>query len=554
MTGSAVADFHAALLPLTVFMPESMVLSRVEGGAKVEASSAPPRLTRALVYLNDVPNSGCAVQLTHPRLVPKSVSPRALLVAGAESASAAADALAPHGIGLELCGRRRRGDAAPASAPPAGPSAALSATLLAALGSAESNRLLLGDKSFCVRACGELVTWLLTSGRLPDGEASFRELLPGLVSVLSLEPSRFPHRLVSPGGWAAICCHGRCEHLGCALVDPPPAGPSGAAMDRVQARMAGRERLFDRVRAALPPPPPPPPPPAAAPPVRSAAAFDGVAADVAEIVALEDVEEPLSGIFGAAADESGGSVAGGPEVMSETPDGPGEGAAGGDSDSSLCGAGHAGGGADSPAGDADPAVSAGAAAAPPGEPDPELGASPAGKRQRGGQGTGPATSYGVGPAHRLSAGLASFVPLVGQEPQHVDLGAAPFTRSVPLDFTPGSWPTPGQASAAASGKRRVFTPVGSPARRCFVLNALDGSTHCAAEALYHAVSVARGGGGFGVALSTHEVLSTALAHRASHACSSPSLELCLRRLAAAGYLHKCDAEARHLVFDCFSVA
>ena len=157
-------------------------------------------------------------------------------------------------------------------------------------------------------------------------------------------------------------------------------------------------------------------------------------------------------------------------------------------------------------------------------------------------------------ARRFIPHYPSVTPGVGQEPQHVDLGAAPFTRSVPLDFTPGSWPTPGQASAAASGKRRVFTPVGSPARRCFVLNELDGSTHCAAEALYHAVSVARGGGGFGVALSTHEVLSTALAHRASHACSSPSLELCLRRLAAAGYLHKCDAEARHLVFDCFSVA
>ena len=201
MTGSAVADFHAALLPLTVFMPESMVLSRVEGGAKVEASSAPPRLTRALVYLNDVPNSGCAVQLTHPRLVPKSVSPRALLVAGAESASAAADALAPHGIGLELCGRRRRGDAAPASAPPAGPSAALSATLLAALGSAESNRLLLGDKSFCVRACGELVTWLLTPpGGCPTARRASVSSCPGWCPCSPSSPAASPTASCRPAG------------------------------------------------------------------------------------------------------------------------------------------------------------------------------------------------------------------------------------------------------------------------------------------------------------------------------------------------------------------
>eukprot|EP00964_Phaeocystis_antarctica_P101154 scaffold66654_cov71-Phaeocystis_antarctica.AAC.1 len=485
-SGDPLADSSVALLPLSVRLPR-VRFAEVAGAddGVLEAVPGSEAFVPILLYGGDVQRSGCPVQVSSSSTSSPDFAPRSILVGGSGSVADANLCLTRLHLSIAAVGSRRGG--APSASDLA---AVLGASLLRELNSDAGNR---------------------RRDVLPAGEASLLLLLPHLLALLSLVPGVQPPQLRNPGPWAAFCClsGGRngCTHVGCSAAWPALRDGHVSGLPRATARRQARDACLLLLRRALLPPPPLLSPAAALP----AAEEDLNLADLAE-------GEALSGLGGVAAPSFPRLSGGGMEV-----DGESEGSLAEDD-------GMLGGGAS-------PAASLPARdTEPPGGPvarDEPGRATPRAKRRAGGtsQTTGPAVGYGFGAPRVLPSDVRPYVPMLGDEPVRVDLGAIASAR--PLAW--GAWPA---AGAVVSGSKRpspspVVTPVGTAVRQGVVSAETASGEACAGPAMHAAVALC---GGFGQKLSFFEVVGCALGNRDQFACSLSSISFLLCRLAVAGLL------------------
>jgi len=539
-SGDPLADSSLAMLPLSVLLPKVRFAGVAGAGDRVlEAVPGSEAFAPILLYGGDVQRSGCPVQVSSSSTSSPAFAPRSILVGGIGSVADANHGLARLHLSVAAVGPRRGG--APSASDLA---AVLGASLLRELNSAAGNRDVLGRAGqFCGRACREVAVCLQGVGLLPSGEASLLLLLPHLLAQLSLVPGVQPPQLRNPGPWAAFCClsGGRngCTLVGCSVAWPTLRDGHPSGLPRATARRKARDACILILRRALLPPPPLLSPAAALPAVEESLDLSPAAAlpaveESLDLAALAD-GEALSGLGGAAAPSSP-RLSGGDMVVDDEAEG-----SSADDDGML-------GGGTSPA-----ASLPGRDTAPPGGPvarDEPGRSTPRAKRRAGGtsQTTGPPVGYGFGAPRVLPPDVRPYVPMLGDDPVRVDLGAIASVR--PLAW--GSWPA---AGAVVSGSKRpspspVVTPVGTAVRQGVVSAETASGQACAGPAMHAAVVLC---GGFGQKLSVFEVVDCALGNREQFACSLTSISFLLCRLAVAGLLHKCDADGRTVVFSFFSV-